>query len=219
MIDISDLTKSFGVVEAFRDISLQAGAGEILWLRGVSGSGKTSLLRCVAGLETPDSGTIKLDGRLVSDPTDPVPPHRRGVGMVFQDLALWPHKTVEGHLRLVLRAAGFRGAEMKNRIAELLELSELAPRRRALPAQLSGGQCQRLAFIRAIASRPKILLLDEPFSNLDERLRNRMMAELRRMTAVEGTTIIMASHDGADQKADGDRELRLSPRSASGAPV
>ncbi len=217
MIEIQNLSKSFGGIPACQPLAFRVETGALLWLQGVSGSGKTTLLRCLAGLETPDTGWIILGKQKVFGHGLSIEPHRRGVGMMFQDGALWPHLTMEGHLEFVLRSAGSgsRGRAQKRtrqkRVDELLELIELTERRRDRPGALSGGQQQRLAFARAIAAQPPFLLLDEPFSNLDERLRRKLMEEIRRLMRENQSTVLIAGHDDQEYQESGDQILRLTP--------
>jgi ABC-type Fe3+/spermidine/putrescine transport system ATPase subunit len=202
-IESRDLTKGFGTVQAVSGISFTLGAGEMLALLGPSGSGKTTLLRLVAGLERPDAGTISLFGQ------EGLPPEDRGVGMVFQDLALWPHMRMARHLDFVLRGRGLPRQDRRERISQLLDLVQLDDRRRAFPNQLSGGQAQRLAIARTLATEPRILLLDEPFANLDHALRERIMVEVLRRKQEDGLTIILATHNHDEMLALADHTITM----------
>ena len=195
------LTRSFGAVQAARDVSLTVEAGETLALLGPSGCGKSTVLRMIAGLETPDSGRVSVAGREVT----PLPPEQRHVGLVFQDYALFPHLSV---LDNVAYGPSMRGeskprAQMRAREAlELVALEELAGR---FPAQLSGGQQQRVALARALATHSPLLLLDEPLSNLDEKLRAELRSELRALFGRVGAGVLIVTHDQREALALADR--------------
>ncbi len=197
------------VVVAYREkpvvcaVSLTVEAGEIGCLLGPSGCGKTTLLRAVAGFEPVRSGAIRLAGAAVSRPGQTVPPERRGVGMVFQDYALFPHLTVEANVRFGLR--GRPREEARARAERLLGLVGLAERRDAYPHQLSGGQQQRIALARALAPGPQLLLLDEPFSGLDVELRESLARDVRRILKEEGITALLVTHDQLEAFAVADR--------------
>jgi len=208
-IELSNVTKRFDRVTPIRDFTLSVAPGSLCAVLGPSGCGKTTLLRLVAGLEIPDHGTISLNGRVVSAEGVYVPPMHRGLGMAFQDFALWPHKTVQGHLQFVLRARGVRRRQRPAHVDALLDIVALEDCRRAYPATLSGGQQQRLAIARALAGNPGILLLDEPFANLDQDLRERILVEVRRRQQDEGVTILLATHDVDDIEAHADTTVSL----------
>lgn len=191
-IELRDVSASHGEQPALRGVTLAAVEGEFLALLGPSGSGKSTLLSVVAGLH-PGRGEVLLDGQ----PADRLPPQRRGIGMVFQDLALWPHLSVEGHLRFVHRDEA--------RIAEVLAELELTPLKDRRPAELSGGEAQRLALARAIVGRPRALLLDEPLGSLDRRLRDRMIELVRALHRRHRTTTILVTHDYDEAFALADR--------------
>jgi iron(III) transport system ATP-binding protein len=178
------------------DINLEIEAGTILALTGPSGSGKTTLLRTMVGLESPTSGEILMLGRTVSAPTRiVVPVEERGIAMVFQDLGLWPHMSVAEHLRFALSAHRLPKSERTARIRRTLQAVELLGREQDRPATLSGGERQRLAFARAIVSEPSLLLLDEPFSNLDIVLKQELLDLLRRLLADRKTAAVLVTHD------------------------
>lgn len=193
MIALHNVTKTLDQVRAVSDVSFAVPRGEAMALIGPSGSGKTTLLRLIAGLEEPDAGKIELDGCTASRPGMIKPPHTRGIGMVFQRPALWPHLTVAQNVAFGL--ARWRGAEAKERTREVLHQVELAGKERRLPHQLSGGEAQRVALARALAPRPQILLLDEPLSNLDAELHAGMIELVRRMQLDADATMIFVSHD------------------------
>jgi iron(III) transport system ATP-binding protein len=171
-------------------------ARTILALTGPSGSGKTTLLRTMVGLEAPTRGEILMFGRPVSTPDRIiVAPEQRGIAMVFQDLGLWPHMTVSEHLRFALSAQSLPRSERTARIRKTLQSVDLERRERDRPATLSGGERQRLAFARAIVSEPALLLLDEPFSNLDVVLKQELLDLLRGLLAERGTAAVLVTHD------------------------
>lgn len=207
-IELSGVSKRFGDVRPIGDFSLSIEPGTLSVLVGPSGCGKTTLLRLIAGLEVPETGRITLGGRVVTGDGIYAPPNARDVGFAFQDFALWPHKNVAAHLEFVLRARGLRRGKRLEEIETLLEVVELADKRRAYPATLSGGQQQRLAIARALAGEPRILLLDEPFANLDTRLRERILTEIVRRRAF-GVTVLIATHDLDDIEASADRVVRM----------
>lgn len=194
-IRFSKISKRFRDILAVRDFSLEIIEGEMLALLGPSGSGKTTLLRLLAGLERPDSGSIWIGDRLVTGPATFVPPQERKIGMIFQDLALWPHMTVRGHLDFVLKGNKFPREERKTRIADLLGTMDLADRAKAYPYELSGGQKQRVAIARALAINPEILLLDEPLASLDQDLQVRMTDEIVRLNKQLRITTLYVTHD------------------------
>ena len=174
------------------DVSLEASEGQILALVGPSGCGKTTLLRVIAGLESPDAGTIEVDGRPVTGKGVFVQPESRSVGFVFQDYALFPHMTVESNIAYGLQRDA---PNREQRIDELLNLVNLTDRRSRRPHELSGGERQRVALARALAPAPKILLMDEPFSNLDPNLSARLQLEVREILHEAGITVVFVTHD------------------------
>jgi iron(III) transport system ATP-binding protein len=185
-------------------------AGEPVALLGPSGCGKTTLLRVVAGLEVPNAGLVHIDGQPVSQGGRLlVPPHARGIGFVFQDLALWPHMTVEAHLDFALEASVSSRDERATRVADSLARVRLAGMERRYPHQLSGGEQQRLAVARAIVAAPRLLLLDEPFSSLDAELRDELRRQVAELQRLLGVTMIVVSHDPEDARALGRRVLRM----------
>ncbi|HUF59111.1 MAG TPA: ABC transporter ATP-binding protein [Actinomycetota bacterium] len=193
------LAKRFGDVVAVDGFELEVGDGELLCLLGPSGCGKTTALRLIAGLERPDAGTVEVAGRTVTGPQTWVAPERRRVGMVFQDWALFPHLDVRGNV-----AFGLDG-ETRTRVGELLELARLTGLEDRMPHQLSGGQQQRVALARALAPSPDVLLLDEPFSNLDAQLRAEVRSEVRRVLRSTGTTAVFVTHDQEEALSIADR--------------
>ncbi|MGN8218355.1 ABC transporter ATP-binding protein [Halococcus morrhuae DSM 1307] len=203
VLELADASKEFGAETAVNGLSLSVREGELLTLLGPSGCGKTTTLRLIAGLETPTAGTITLDDERVADDTRSVDPEDRDVGIVFQDFALFPHMTVEENIAFGLTDAD--GDRTDERVAELLELVGLESFGERTPDQLSGGQQQRVALARALAPEPDLLLLDEPFSNLDVRLRVRMREEVRRILEAAGVTAVSVTHDQEEALSISDR--------------
>ncbi len=200
-IAIRGLSRRFGRFTAVDNVDLQIEPGEFVTLLGPSGSGKTTLLGAIAGFAAVDEGDILVDGRSVRG----VPPHKRGFGMVFQHYALFPHMTVAQNVGFPLRMAGLGRAESTRRIGETLELLHLGEYAERLPAQLSGGQQQRVAIARAIVRRPPVVLMDEPLSALDRRLREAIQIEIRALHRTLGTTIVFVTHDQGEALALSDR--------------
>jgi len=200
-LELRDISKRFGGVLALDRINLSVRQGEFLTLLGASGCGKSTTLRVIAGLLDPDEGEILLDGRPIRD----VAVHRREAALVFQSYALFPHMTVAQNVAFGLKMRGLRASEMRPRVEEALHLVELEGLAGRLPRQLSGGQQQRVALARAIVTQPKVLLLDEPLSNLDAQLRDRLRVELRALQRKLDVTTIYVTHDQAEALALSDR--------------
>jgi iron(III) transport system ATP-binding protein len=205
MLEYRQVAKTYpnGERAAVSGVSLTVHRGEMLTFVGESGCGKTTLLRLAAGLEAPDEGAVLLDGRIVADAANWVPPERRGVGLVFQGGALFPHLTVERNI-----AYGLHDVPKPDRPAivdQMLALVGLPDYGRRFPHELSGGERQRLALARALAPRPNVVLLDEPFSNLDRCLRCALRDEIRRILKNVGATSILVTHDTDDALLVGDR--------------
>lgn len=186
-----DLSKTFGQVRAVNGVSLALQQGHFLALLGPSGCGKTTTLRLLAGFEPPDSGEVEINGQAVNAPGLHVPPEQRKVGMVFQEYALFPHLDVAANVAYGIP----KGADKPRRVQETLELVGLAGMARRMPYELSGGQQQRVALARALAPNPHLVLLDEPFSNLDAGLRSQVRAEVRQILRRAGATVIFVTHD------------------------
>ena len=188
---IKNLTKRFGATTALDNVSFEIASQELFFLLGPSGCGKTTLLRLVAGFYAPDAGDILFGDRVMND----VPPHKRNTGMVFQNYALWPHMSVAENVAYGLDVRGIKGSEKKTRVAEALEIVQMGAYAERTPNQLSGGQQQRIALARALVIKPDLLLLDEPLSNLDAKLRLEMRDEIRRIHAQTKITTIYVTHD------------------------
>jgi len=200
-------TYRHGRQAAVEDASFELAEGRLLALVGESGSGKTTLLRLVAGLEHPDRGTIALDGRIISSPGMVMPPEQRGIGLVFQHHALFPHLTVEKNIAFGLRH--LTRPERARTVAPLLQLVGLPEFGHRYPHELSGGERQRIALARALAPNPRVLLLDEPFSSLDARLRQSVRDETRAILKERGATAIIVTHDTSDALSIADRIVVL----------
>ena len=196
-IEIRDLTKRFGKVTALNRLSLTVEPGEFLVLLGPSGCGKTTLLRCLAGLEEPDEGEITIGGNVVcsSHRGIAVPPGNRGLGMVFQSYALWPHMRVNENIGLGLRAHKISREETQERVDRVLQDLALDDLGERYPSELSGGQQQRVALARLLVTKPSVFLMDEPLSNLDARLRVDMRSELKRLHRDSHATTVFVTHD------------------------
>ncbi|CAJ1510378.1 ABC transporter ATP-binding protein [[Mycobacterium] burgundiense] len=200
-VDLTGLTRDYGNVRALDGLSLQLEPGELVALLGPSGCGKTTALRILAGLDEPTSGRISVAGRDITA----VPPNRRDMGMVFQAYSLFPHLTVLDNVAFGLKLRGRSPAARDARALEMLELVGLLAHRDKFPDQLSGGQQQRVALARALAIEPRVLLLDEPLSALDAKVRVQLRAEIRRVQSEVGITTLFVTHDQEEALAVGDR--------------
>ncbi len=195
-VRFQDVTKHYRERMAVREFTLQVQLGERLVLLGPSGCGKTTVLRLLAGFVAPDRGVIEIDGKVVgTEGKNLKGPEERGLGMVFQDLALWPHLTVSGNLEFGLKAQGISAAERRKRVGETLDLMQLQGYAEAKPAELSGGQQQRTALARALVLCPKLLLMDEPLSSLDFELNFQLRHELLRLQRELGFALIYVTHN------------------------
>ena len=202
---VHDLAKRHGATSVFADLSLELDAGETLAVIGASGCGKTTLLRIVAGLEQADEGSIHIDGREISHAT----PQTRGAVYLYQEPLLFPHLDVFENIAFGLRLRATAQRTLQDEVKTMLDMLELGALARRAPASLSGGQRQRVAFGRALIVRPALLLLDEPFSNLDPAARAAMQALCKRMTYAHGSTVLFVTHDLKEALIMGDRYARL----------
>lgn len=200
-LDLHGLGKSFGAHQAVRDFSLSVAPGEMIVFLGPSGCGKTTTLRMIAGFQAATSGDIRLDGASILA----VPPHKRDIGIVFQSYALFPHLNAAGNIRFGLEMRRMARAQADQRVQEMLRLVKLDAFADRFPRQLSGGQQQRVALARALAIQPRLLLLDEPLSNLDASLRQEMAREIRILQRERGITSIVVTHDQTEAMAMADR--------------
>lgn len=216
-VAVEGVRKSFGATIALNDLTLTAADGEILVLLGPSGCGKTTLLRIISGIVAHDAGRILIGGRRV----DHLAPEQRNLGMVFQSYALFPHLTVAGNVGFGLRVRRLPKPEIQERISTALKLVDLQSQAQRYPRQLSGGQQQRVALARAVAIQPQVLLLDEPLSNLDAKLRDQLREELRALQRRLGITSLYVTHDQAEAMALADRVIVMSQGRIveSGAPI
>ena len=200
-IAVDNLTKRFGTLAAVSAVSLSIEEGEMFTLLGPSGCGKTTLLRLLAGFYAPDAGEIRFGSRVVNE----VPPHERGIGMVFQNYALWPHMTVTENVAYGLKLRKVASSDMAGRVNAVLEKVGLTGLGDRYPGQLSGGQQQRVALARALVLNPQMLLLDEPLSNLDAKIRVQVRAEIRKLQKELGITAVYVTHDQEEALAMSDR--------------
>jgi iron(III) transport system ATP-binding protein len=199
------LTKKFAGIAAVDDLHLKIEDGEFVSLLGPSGCGKTTTLRLIAGFAQPDGGQISVDGAVVSSKSWLVPPERRGMSMIFQSYAVWPHMTVAQNVAYGLKFKKITGSEIEQKVAKVLELVRLGALKGRYPGELSGGQQQRVALARALVVEPRILLMDEPLSNLDAHLREEMRFEIRRLHEEFRITTVYVTHDQTEAMATSDR--------------
>ncbi len=205
LLTFDGVTKAFNHTVALAGVSLSIMPGQFIVLLGPSGSGKTTLLRCAAGIERVTAGTIVLAGALIDDGRVQVPPERRDLAMVFQDYALWPHLTARENVRYALRRRRLPTAETDRRVRAMLARVGLEELEHRYPSELSGGQQQRVALARALVASPRLLLFDEPLSNLDASLRERMRIEIATLVREAGTTALYITHDQSEAFALADR--------------
>lgn len=210
VVEFDSVSKSYRGKAVLEDFSLLVEAGERVVILGPSGCGKTTVLRLLAGFIAPDSGSISIDGEVVAAAGIVIqPPERRGLGMVFQDMALWPHITVEGNLMFGLKAQHIPKLERIRRTADMLALVQMETYRNVRPSELSGGQQQRVALARALILKPSVLLMDEALSNLDESLNLHLRKELLHLHSQLGFTLIFVTHDQGEAREIGTRILHM----------
>jgi len=208
-ITINKVTKFFDKVEIIKEFNEVINDREFVTLLGPSGCGKTTMLRMIAGFEKPTSGEILIGDRVVSSDKSFVPPEKRGIGMVFQSYAVWPHMTVFDNVAYPLKIAKIPKSEIKTKVERILETVHLSQYAARIPSQLSGGQQQRVALGRALVSEPRLLLLDEPLSNLDAKLRESMRFEIKDIQKKFGITVVYVTHDQTEAMAMSDRIMVL----------
>ncbi len=205
VITINQVTKSFGDVTVLKEFTQEFQDGEFITLLGPSGCGKTTMLRIIAGFEKPTSGEVKIDGKVVNSKNVFIPPEKRGVGMVFQSYAVWPHMTVFDNVAYPLKIQKVSKNIIKEKVMSILEVVHLSQYADRMPAQLSGGQQQRVALGRALVAEPKLLLLDEPLSNLDAKLRESMRYEIKEIQKKLKITVVYVTHDQIEAMTMSDR--------------
>lgn len=205
VVTISNVTKAFGDVVVLKQFADEFKDGEFVTLLGPSGCGKTTMLRLIAGFEKPTSGEIRIDDKLVSSDTYFLPPEKREIGMVFQSYAVWPHMNVFDNVAYPLKIQKVPKNEIKKRVTDILETVHLSQYAERIPSQLSGGQQQRVALGRALVAAPKLLLLDEPLSNLDAKLRESMRYEIKEIQKKMGITVVFVTHDQVEAMTMSDR--------------
>jgi iron(III) transport system ATP-binding protein len=211
-IEMKDISFKYNSSDTYvlKDFNFSVEKGEIVSIVGLSGSGKSTVIRLIAGLETPSAGSIAINGRMVYDRTTFVPPEKRKIGMVFQDYALFPHFTVYENVAFGISHKPKK--ERDARVDELLALINMQEYKKRYPYQLSGGQQQRVAVARALASKPDLLLMDEPFSNIDFELKQKMRTEIQSILKAEAVTCIFVTHDKTDIEDMANRVLTISPQ-------
>jgi ABC-type sugar transport system ATPase subunit len=210
LIELKNIIKSFARIVAVEDVSFKVEKGEHLAILGPSGCGKTTLLRLIAGLEVPDSGEILIDGKVVSTPYRMVAPNKRKIGMVFQDLALWPHMKVRENIGFGLESQGLSKRQREAKIKEVLSLVSLTRHIDCYPSSLSGGEQQRVALARALVLEPKILLMDEPLSDLDLRLKEELQKVIVKLQQRLRVTTIYVTHNQEEAFSMADRIVVMS---------
>ncbi|MBR4588272.1 MAG: ABC transporter ATP-binding protein [Lachnospiraceae bacterium] len=209
VITIDHVTKSFGKVEVLKEFTSEFADGEFITLLGPSGCGKTTMLRMLAGFERPTSGSIMINGKTMSSDKEFVPPEKRGIGMVFQSYAVWPHMNVFKNVAYPLKIRKLAKEEIKEKVDRILEVVHLTQYATRMPSELSGGQQQRVALARALVAEPEVLLLDEPLSNLDAKLREEMRFEIKEIQKRLGINVVYVTHDQAEAMTMSDRVFVL----------
>lgn len=205
VITLNHISKNFGNVTVVKEFTQEFKDGEFITLLGPSGCGKTTLLRIIAGFEKPTTGEVKIDGVTVSSDDVFIPPEKRGIGMVFQSYAVWPHMNVFDNIAYPLKIKKVPKSQVKQKVMEILEVVHLRQYAERMPSQLSGGQQQRVALGRALVAEPKLLLLDEPLSNLDAKLRESMRYEIKEIQKKLGITVVYVTHDQIEAMTMSDR--------------
>ncbi|MGC8565221.1 MAG: ABC transporter ATP-binding protein [Thermoplasmata archaeon] len=198
-VEVNHLNKNFGKLRVLNDINLKINNGELFVVIGPSGSGKSTLLRIIAGLESPDSGNVLFDGVDVTT----IPPNKRGIGMVFQDYAIWPHMNVEQNIKFVIKNK--KPEEEEEILKDVLETVGLLSKRKNRPSELSGGELQRVAIARALAVKPRLFLMDEPLSNLDEKIRKELLVEILDIVKENNLTTLFVTHSQEEAFEIGDK--------------
>lgn len=198
MLEFRDISHAYGRTPSVDSINLSIEEGQVVSLIGPSGCGKSTILRLAAGLEQPLKGEIYLNGILVASPNHMTPPEKRGIGLVFQDYALFPHMNVEENITYGLKQIGLSQKAQQARVAEVLDYLDLKDFESARPYEMSGGQQQRVALARALAPRPKLILLDEPYAGLDSRLKERIRDDMLHILKAAGTAVMMVTHDSEE---------------------
>ena len=206
-ITLNNITKNYGDVQIIQNFSDRFNDREFITLLGPSGCGKTTMLRMIAGFEKPTTGEIKIDDVVVSSADKFVPPNLRNIGMVFQSYAVWPHMNVFDNVAYPLKIKRVPRSEITERVMNILEAVHLSPYVKRMPSELSGGQQQRIALGRALVSNPRVLLLDEPLSNLDAKLRESMRFEIKEVQKRFGITVVYVTHDQTEAMAMSDRVI------------
>ena len=206
-ITLNNITKNYGDVQIIQNFSDRFNDREFITLLGPSGCGKTTMLRMIAGFEKPTTGEIKIDDVVVSSADKFVPPNLRNIGMVFQSYAVWPHMNVFDNVAYPLKIKRLPRSEITERVMNILEAVHLSPYVKRMPSELSGGQQQRIALGRALVSNPRVLLLDEPLSNLDAKLRESMRFEIKEVQKRFGITVVYVTHDQTEAMAMSDRVI------------
>ena len=204
-VTITGVTKSFGNITVLQEFNQKFEDGEFITLLGPSGCGKTTMLRLIAGFEKPSSGEIYIGDKLVSSEKQFLPPEKRGIGMVFQSYAVWPHMNVFDNIAYPLKIQKINKNEIEERVNQVLKIVHLEQYKDRFPSELSGGQQQRVALGRALVAQPEILLLDEPLSNLDAKLREEMRYEIKEITKKLKITVIYVTHDQIEAMTMSDR--------------
>ncbi|HBH12471.1 MAG: ABC transporter, ATP-binding protein [Clostridiales bacterium 38_11] len=208
LLKVSRLNKSYEKRKILENISLEVMSGESVVLMGPSGSGKTTLFRLITGLELPDSGEIYLENRLVSSPKISIPPFQRNLGVVFQSPALWPHMDVLSNILFATQKKD-TPAGIHEFVDLVIDEMEIRPLLKAYPSRLSGGEARRVSIARALASRPRLMLMDEPLTNLDSTLKDKMLEMIKRVTQEFETTLIYITHDDTEARYVSDKCYRL----------